>query len=207
MMGCARTTIRSAPGSADRRTARRSRRLMLAVTALLAALSLAAVAGCGHDDNPAASPSSGDVDEYYAGPPGPADAAEPSGVLRQVLGVIFSWEPVTDSSPTDALRRAAPQLSGEALRSATAPPATGVRQSPEWGAWRTASDLIVARVDDARATLITADRALGHATITQTVLGVNGSSTVYQRFSATTQLTRVRGQWTVSTYPQTTEIG
>lgn len=206
MMSTSHSSIRCAPTPFTGHTPRRARRLLLTVFALLAAVAVIAVAGCGRDDTPAA-PSSGDIDEHYQHTPGPADAAEPSGVLREVLGVIFSWEPVTDSSPTDALRRAAPQLSGDALRSATAPPATGVRQSPEWGAWRSASDLIVARVDNARATLITADRALGQATITQTVLGVNGSSTLYQRLSATTQLTRVRGQWTVSTYPQTTEIG
>jgi len=115
---------------------------------------------------------------------------------------MFSWEPVTDTSPTDALRRTSDQLTGAALRSAQS--TTRVRTSAEWQAWRAAGDLLTARVDGTQVTPITSDKAMGRATVTQTVLHLDGGSTPYQRFTATAQLVRTGTGWKLATYPDTT---
>jgi Mce-associated membrane protein len=118
---------------------------------------------------------------------------------------MFSWEPVTDDSPTDALRRATPHLTGEALKSAQTPDARGVHSSAEWAGWRASGDLITARVSDAQATVAGPGRAFGHATVTQTVLHLNGGSTPYRSFTVNAQLRQDEGVWKLATYPETAE--
>ena len=181
-------------------------RLLVALVATALCLAIVfLVAGCGSDSSPSAPPAQSHThDEDYSGTPGPADADQPAGVLTTALGTMFSWEPVTDTSPTDALRRAQSQLSGAALASARST-ADVVKGSADWQAWRTSGDLITARVDDARAVITDPTHAVGNATVTQTLLHLDGGSTPYRKFTATAQLVRTRAGWTVATYPQTTD--
>ncbi len=175
----------------------------VAVT-VLTVLALLGITACGSgDDHPPHTDH--EHGEHYTAPPGLVDAQAPSGALTKALSAIYSWEPVTDDSPTDALRRAAPHLTGDALRSAQAPNASGVRTSAEWAGWRSSGDLITARVTDAQATLTSPGTAFGRATVTQTVLHLDGGSTPYSSFTVTAQLRQVQGTWKLATYPDNAE--
>ncbi|ACY24052.1 hypothetical protein Gbro_4939 (plasmid) [Gordonia bronchialis DSM 43247] len=169
--------------------------------------SLAAVlivlAGCGGDVEESGE-HAGDVHEHYSSAPGLIDRDEPAGVLTAALAAIYSWEPVTDTSPTDGLRRAAPFLTGDALASAQSPPASGVRVSADWAAWRSSGDLITARVDEPRISRIGPTTVLGQARVVQTVLAIDGASTPLDTFTATTRLKLTDGHWKVATYPSIT---
>jgi Mce-associated membrane protein len=143
--------------------------------------------------------------EHYSTPPGLPTAGAPEGALTSVLSTMFSWEPVTDVSPTDAWRRAAPRLTGHALASAHSPDAAAVRPSAEWGRWRSSGDLITARVQNPQATITGPGTAFGRATITQTVLHQGGGSTPYRSFTVTAQLRQVEGIWKLATYPDIAE--
>ena len=172
--------------------------------AVLTVLALIGITACGSgDDHPPHTEH--EHGEHYTAPPGLVDADAPSGALTKALAAIFSWEPVTDDSPTEALRRAAPHLTGDALRSAQAPNASGVRTSAEWAGWRASGDLITARVDSAQATITSPGTAFGRATVTQTVLHLNGGSTPYRSFTVTAQLRQVEGTWKLATYPDNAE--
>lgn len=166
---------------------------------------LVSAAACSSDDShhsPAPSSPHSHSDEDYSGTPGLPDAGAPTGVLSTALTTMFSWEPVTDASPTDALRRTSDQLTGTALRSAQS--TAQVRGTVEWAAWRDAGDLLTARVDDAHTVALSPDAVMGRATVTQTVLHLDGGSTPYQRFTTTTRLVRTAGGWKLATYPDIT---
>ena len=184
------------------RTSNLATTLALALVLVMAALGIAA---CASDtkDHPAAEQH--DHGEHYTAPPGLINAQEPAGALTTAAAAIFSWEPVTEDSPTDALRRATPHLTGEALKSAQTPDARGVRSSAEWAGWRTSGDLITARVTDAQATISRPGTAFGRATVTQTVLHLNGGSTPYRTFTVTAHLRQVQGTWKLATYPDNAE--
>lgn len=173
--------------------------------AMLTVLALLGITACGSSDDEHTHADHHEHGEHYTSPPGIVDADAPSGALTRALSAIYSWEPVTDDSPTEALRRAAPHLTGDALRSAQAPDASGVRTSAEWAGWRTSGDLITARVTDAQATLTSPGKAFGRANVTQTVLHVNGGSTPYRSFTVTAQLRQVEGTWKLATYPDNAE--
>ncbi|CAM3285776.1 hypothetical protein WIMU106979_24765 [Williamsia muralis] len=175
-----------------------------ALAAVIAVLALLAITACGSGDDEHTH-ADHEHGEHYTAPPGLVDADAPSGALTRALSAIYSWEPVTDDSPTEALRRAAPHLTGDALRSAQAPDASGVRTSAEWAGWRASGDLITARVTDAQATLTGPGKAFGRATVTQTVLHVNGGSTPYSSFTVTAQLRQVEDIWKLATYPDNAE--
>jgi Mce-associated membrane protein len=163
-----------------------------------AVLGLAACSSTHDDEQPHPEHDHG---EHYTSPPGVVDATAPAAALTRALSAIFSWEPVTDTSPTDALRRATPHLTGDALRSAQTPEARSVRTSPEWAGWRTSGDLITARVDSAQATITGPGEAFGRATISQSVLHLGGGSTPYRSFTVTAQLRQIEGNWKLATYP------
>lgn len=193
-------------------THRTAQRRALLTSALCAAASIAAIlvvmliaVGCGSDGQTGSTPSTAHQhDEDYSGTPGLADAAAPTGVLTTALTTIFSWEPVTDTSPTDALGRSATQLTGAAAASARDGNRAQLRTSVEWTAWHDAGDLITARVEGAQATMLGPTKAIGRATVTQTVLHLDGGSTPYQRFTAAAELVRTADGWKLATYPTIT---
>ncbi len=185
-------------------TLRRPFRSTTTLVVVFTVLALIGITACGAGSDELAH-TEHEHGEHYTAPPGIVDADAPSGALTRALSAIFSWEPVTDDSPTDALRRAAPHLTGDALRSAQAPDARGVRTSAEWAGWRASGDLITARVDSAQATITSPGKAFGRATVTQTVLHLDGGSTPYSSFTVTAQLRQVEGTWKLATYPDNAE--
>ena len=167
---------------------------------VLAIVLIAALAGCsGSDDTtePAHDHSHG---EHYSSPPGLPDRAEPIGVFTTTVTTMFSWQPATDTSPTDALRRTRATLTGQALASADS--SATVRPSAQWGAWKQSLDVITARVEGASAVLISPDKASARGTVIQTVLGIDATVTSFRKFTVTADLVRVVGQWKVATYPR-----
>lgn len=184
-------------------TQRLSPRRPLAVLAVAVAL-LVAIAGCtGNAADDGHQADEHGPHEHYSAPPG-LPAGDPATVLTTALAAIFSWEPVTDDSPTDALARAQAHLTGDALTSAREP-GRGVRASAQWQGWRTSGDLISARVTDAQATITSPGKAFGRARVIQTVLHLSGGSTPYRTFTVTAQLRLVHGTWKLANYPDTAE--
>ncbi len=189
-----------------------SQRRALVTSALMAGAAIAIIlavmlvaAGCGSNDTGSSAPTAThDHDENYSGTPGLPDADAPSGVLNTALSAIFSWEPATDTSPTDALVRSSNYLTGAAATSAREASTNTVRASAEWGAWRQAGDLVTARVEGVQATVLNPSKAVGRATVIQTVLHLDGGSTPYQRFTAAAELVRTADGWKLATYPDIT---
>lgn len=172
-------------------------------TRFAAALALFAgiLAACATDPDQPTSPTPSHSEHYNSGEPGPVAATSPVGVFTSAVTTIFSWQPATDASPTDALRRARADLTGEALASANS--SATVRPSAQWQSWARAQDVVLARVDKVSAVTVTADRAVGRGTVVQTVLGVDAAITPYRTFDATADLIRVDGTWKLATYPRT----
>ncbi|QGP90658.1 hypothetical protein GKZ92_23415 (plasmid) [Gordonia sp. 135] len=169
--------------------------------AVIAIVLIAALAGCsGTDDTTEHAHGHDDHGEHYSSPPGLPDRAEPIGVFTTTVTTMFSWQPATDTSPTDALRRTRATLTGQALASADSP--ATVRPSAQWGAWKQSLDVITARVDNASAVLISPQKASAHGTVTQTVLGIDATVTSYRKFTVTAELVRIDGHWKVATYPR-----
>lgn len=179
-------------------------RRMLVLVAATATL-IMVIAGCtsGGSDDDGHHPDEHGPSEHYSAPPG-LPAGDPATVLTTALAAIFSWEPVTDDSPTDALARAQDHLTGEALASARAP-GRGVRASAQWQGWRTSGDLISARVENAQATITSPGRAIGQATVIQTILHRGGGATPYRHVTALVRMALVDGQWKLAAYPDLTE--
>jgi Mce-associated membrane protein len=170
------------------------------LVAVLAIVLIAALAGCSGSDDTAEPAHDHDHGEHYSTPPGLPDRAEPIGVFTTTVTTMFSWQPATDTSPTDALRRTRATLTGQALASADS--SATVRPSAQWGAWKQSLDVITARVDNASAVLISPDKASARGTVIQTVLGIDATVTSFRKFTVTADLVRVDGQWKVATYPR-----
>ena len=98
------------------------------------------------------------------------------------------------------MRRTRATLTGQALAAADSP--ATVRPSAQWGAWKQSLDVITARVDNASAVLISAEKASAQGTVTQTVLGVDATVTPLRTFTVTAELVRVDDHWKVATYPR-----
>ncbi|WGJ88114.1 hypothetical protein [Gordonia sp. SMJS1] len=161
---------------------------------------IAALAGCSGSDDTTEPAHDHDHGEHYSSPPGLPERAEPIGVFTTTVTTMFSWQPATDTSPTDALRRTRATLTGQALDSANS--SATVRPSAQWGAWKQSLDVITARVDNASAVLISPDKASARGTVIQTVLGIDATVTSFRKFTVTADLVRVDGQWKVATYPR-----
>ena len=161
---------------------------------------IAALAGCSGSDDTTEPAHDHDHGEHYSSPPGLPERAEPIGVFTTTVTTMFSWQPATDTSPTDALRRTRATLTGQALASADSP--ATVRPSAQWGAWKQSLDVITARVEGASAVLISPQKASARGTVIQTVLGIDATVTSFRKFTVTADLVRVDGQWKVATYPR-----
>ncbi|SDT92678.1 hypothetical protein [Gordonia westfalica] len=170
------------------------------VLVVLAIVLIAALAGCSSSDDTTEPAHDHDHGEHYSSPPGLPDRVEPIGVFTTTVTTMFSWQPATDTSPTDALRRTRATLTGQALASADS--SAAVRPSAQWGAWKQSLDVVTARVEGASAVLISPDKASARGTVIQTVLGIDATVTSFRKFTVTAELVRVDGQWKVATYPR-----
>ena len=167
------------------------------IAALAAALVLA---GCG---------SNGDADlasddHAHIDPLNP-DHMAPEQVATTAMGVILSWKPTEDASPTDAFQRARRWLGGK-LRDAanvttTAP--SGVRPDPRWVSWRESRDVISAacvRSDSTPAAPEGMRTLVIDVTCRQNVLHVGGAITPLTPETWRTTVTRTGDGWLLTDY-------
>ena len=140
-------------------------------------------------------------DDYGTVVPGVPDRGSAESILTQTLSTIYSWQPGSDRSPTDALIRAKQFLTGAALSAAEV--TSTVRASAEWGAWDRSGDVITAVVTRAQAIPRANGEAIGTAVVMQTVMHRDGGTTPYRTFTATTELRQEDGNWKLATYPTT----
>ncbi|MBF6302441.1 hypothetical protein IU459_33610 [Nocardia amamiensis] len=161
--------------------------LVLCGAAAAVLLAAAALAGPGRDTRTDTSTVVGDAEHAIHGPQ-PATASAPEAA-EQALAAMFTWQPVTDTSPGAALPRARSWLAGDLARAADSPPAPGVRELPEWAVWRRSGDIVTAHADAEIANDCDWQHCTIVATVTQTVLHRDGTSTPYRdmRIHARTQ--------------------
>lgn len=155
------------------------RRTMLSVLCCVAAAVLATLVLTGpnrsdHSETTAA----GDADHTIHGPA--PDTAGPAEAAQQALTALFTWQPVIDATTGAALSRAQPWLTGELARTSQPPPATGVRELPQWAAWRRSGDIVTARATAQTITGCDHHHCAVAAVVTQTVLHRDGTSTPYR---------------------------
>ncbi len=172
-------------------------KIRTALTALAASLTLA---GCGL---------SGDADlasdDHTHIDPLDPDHMAPEQVATTAMGVILSWKPTEDASPTDAFMRAKRWLGGELLEAAsittTAP--SGVRPDPRWESWRTSRDAVSAACVRADST---PDAPQGMRTLViditcrQNVLHVGGAITPLTPETWRTTVTKTDDGWLMTDY-------
>ena len=132
--------------------------------------------------------------------PQPANAT-PDVAAQMALTAMFSWQPVTDASPGAGLTRAKEWLTGNLAAEANAPAATGIRQLPDWEAWRASRDVIRAQVSIDGQTGPEDGQCLVTATVTQTVLHTDGTQTRYgQPFTVSAAVTDSGHGWRMASY-------
>ncbi|MGW5440475.1 hypothetical protein [Nocardia asteroides] len=171
----------------------------LAIVAAIAAVCAIVLVVLGRDDDPADHGHlGGDGHAHVEGPtPSGADAAS---ATKYALTAMFSWRPVEDVSTGQGLARAKPWLAEPLLGQADAPPATGLRPIPQWAGWRTSADVVTATVviDEVGAVEGGDRRVL--ATVTQTVLHADGSSTPYSVMHVAAAVVQTPDGWRLSNY-------
>lgn len=176
------------------RTAVIAAAIVAAIALISAVVLVVTLAGSSSDQQHGGRDDSGHVD----GPtPGNADAAT---ATQQALSAMFSWQPKNDSSPGAAATRALPWLGGELAASANTPPATGMRELPEWAAWRAAGDIVSASVLVTDNVDTTPGRAVCEAVVTQTVLHRDGTSTRYRQLKVRAVLESTSDGWRMTEY-------
>ncbi len=171
----------------------------LAVVAALAAACVVVLVVLGRDDERGDHDHlGGDGHAHVEGPtPSGADAGS---AAKYGLTAMFSWRPVEDISTGQGLARAKPWLAEPLLGQADAPPATGIRPIPQWSGWRASADVVTASVeiDDVGAAEQGERRVT--ATVTQTVLHVDGSSTPYSVMHVAAAVVETPDGWRLSNY-------
>ncbi len=186
---------------------RRPRRSVAAALAAAATLAVM-LAGCSTGDpgsSPAHAPSAGsDHGHAVSGPPDPA-TADPTVVAAQALSMMFTWQPVTDPSSGEAVRRAAPWLGGDLAAAASSTlTATPERPDPSWESWRRSGDVVTATadVDDGHIpdTTSTAQRLI---TVRQKTLHADGDTTPLTPMRVQATLTRTDHGWRLTDYTVT----
>lgn len=141
----------------------------------------------------------GDAELHVRGPV--PDDADPQTVVAQALTTIFGWRPVSDISAGAALTRARPWLTDELARDADSPPATGIRPLPQWSSWRASRDVITAAATHIEQTAPpTGQQCTVTATITQTVVHLDGSTTVFRVLRAMAAVRRTENGWRLASY-------
>ncbi|MFD8248122.1 hypothetical protein [Nocardia sp. NPDC059691] len=175
-------------------------RTVLATLCAGAAAIIAAVALAGPDlgDRNATPPTAGDADHDIHGLR--PDTAGPAQAAEQALAAMFTWQPALDATPGAALSRARPWLTGELARASQRPPATGVRELPQWAAWRRSGDIVTARVVAQAASDCDRHHCAVTADVTQTVLHRDGATTPYQVMRVDAATEHTAEGWKVSDY-------
>ncbi|WP_028478736.1 hypothetical protein [Nocardia sp. CNY236] len=127
-------------------------------------------------DPPSAAP--GPVTSAAYGPqPHNATASQ---AAEHALVAMFTWRPASDVSAGMALSRAKPWLAAPLVEAADSAPAGGAREVPEWALWRRAADVVAAHARAQQTSDCDQQRCTVDATVTQTVLHIDGTSTPYR---------------------------
>lgn len=176
------------------------------VVAVFAALAVV-LSGCGGDgsDEPSPGPSAGnDHGHELPGPPDPATAG-PDVVAAQALSMMFTWQPVTDPSSGEGVRRAAPWLGGELAAAASSTvTATVARPDPRWESWRRSGDVVTATADvDAGHIPDSPSTAVRLVTVRQKVLHADGDTTPLNPMRVEATLTHTDRGWRLTAYTVT----
>lgn len=186
---------------------RNSRRPVAAVLAALAAL-VVVLAGCSDSsgpDEPTPGPSAGhDHGHELPGAPDPATAG-PDVVAAHALSMMFTWQPVTDPSSGEALRRAAPWLGGDlAAAASSTQPAALERPDPRWAAWRRNGDVVTATADvDAGHIPDTRTTAVRLVTVRQRTLHADGDTTPLSPMRIDATLSHTDSGWRLTAFTVT----
>jgi hypothetical protein len=151
-----------------------------------------------HDEATDRHPLIGDAELHVHGPV--LDGADPQTVVAQALTTIFGWRPASDTSAGVALTRARPWLTDELARDADSPPATGIRELPQWSGWRASRDVITATTHIEQTAPPTDRQCTVTATIAQTVVHLDGSTTVFRVLHAVALVQRTEKGWRLASY-------
>ncbi|WP_433206656.1 hypothetical protein ACQP1G_20460 [Nocardia sp. CA-107356] len=143
-------------------------------------------------------PPVGDAELHVHGPV--PDDADPQTVVAHALTTIFGWRPVSDPAAGAALTRARPWLTDGLARDADSPPATGIRELPQWSGWRASRDVITAATHIEQTAPATDQQCNVSATITQTVVHLDGSTTVFRVLRAVAMVRRTENGWRLASY-------
>lgn len=174
---------------------------MLVLVGFVAAVVVTATLVVGERTDPApATPQHqpGDADHDLRGPQ--PEGAAPQLAAEQALTAMFSWQPAADATSGAALTRARAWLTGELARAASGAPASGVREPPQWSAWRRSEDVISA---SARADVVSdcrADQCTVTTTVTQIVLHRDGTTTPYRTLTISAFTASTEHGWRLADY-------
>ncbi|MFE9328260.1 hypothetical protein ACIHDR_46040 [Nocardia sp. NPDC052278] len=177
--------------------AQRTRLILIGAIAATAVIMTAIISRTDSDTAESPTPA-GDAGLAVHGPQ--PEGAGPQTAAVQALTAMFSWQPVSDPSPGAALTRARLWLTGELALVADSPPATGIREQPGWSAWRRSGDILTATANVDGAGEHTDLRVNLTATVTQTVLHRDGTTTTYRELRITATVLRTNHGWRLAAY-------
>lgn len=119
-------------------------------------------------------------------------------VAIRVARTMFTWQPSTDTSSVDAMRRTAADLD-EPLRTTTLrmPPQLA-RPDPRWPSWARSGDIITALPQVTDSTDLSDGRHVTSVTVSQVVQHASGQSTPLDRTSIKLTTVRRGDRWLVA---------
>ncbi|ORM36223.1 hypothetical protein [Williamsia sp. 1135] len=138
-----------------------------------------------------------DHDHEIADPLDPQNA-DINATAEQALRTMFTWQPVSDSSPGDAVLRAQPWLGGELANASGRD--TSVRPPADWPAWQRSGDLVSASAVVIASVSTTDTKAVRTVQVDQNVMRPTGDTVAYSSFTARAELTRTDNGWRVTGY-------
>ncbi|WP_020109777.1 hypothetical protein [Nocardia sp. 348MFTsu5.1] len=186
-------------------TSTRHQRRQLTLLAAAVLMFAALLSGCGDNDSiSSTAPGPATGHDHNPELPDVADpaTADPSIVAAQALSLMFTWQPVTDPSSGEAVRRAAPWLGGDLAAAASSIlTATPERTDPRWESWRRSGDVVTATADvDSGHIPDTTDTAVRLVTVRQKVLHADGDTTPLAPMRMEATLTRTNDGWRLTDY-------
>lgn len=154
-----------------------------------------------NDTSPAHSSNSNDQgsdhDHAITDPFAPENA-NIDAATEQAFRTMFTWQPVSDSSPGDAVLRAQPWLGGKLA--AASGRDTDVRPPSDWQAWKRSGDLVSATAAVTDTISTTGTRAVRHVAVVQSVMRPTGDTTAYATFTVRAELSHANNGWRVTTF-------
>lgn len=159
------------------------------------------LAGCGSDTS---APPSG-TDAHIRIDPVDPQALTAEGVAQAAMNAILSWQPATDTSKSDALRRAQPWIGVPLAKKVGTPEPTpaGLRPDAQWEAWKRSGDTLTAACripGDTPAHPDGMHTVVVDVSCRQTVLHTSGDSTRLTPQRWRTTITATADGWRLTDY-------